>query len=196
MSYHRLYDSAVLDDIHNYFPDLLYAPERFRSVPDLLAYVQHQARQRFDLFSRGRREYMEQERRQTISTPPLRSRVLFEANHIHPMTSNPSDFLQAINLMTGLIGATATATAVPQPDFMEPVTVRPTAEQIQSATAIEIVDSEEEMCAVCQDTLQSGTEALNLIACDHRFHSGCINTWFMSHVVCPVCRHDIREPSS
>jgi hypothetical protein len=126
--------------------------------------------------------------------------VLFESNRVNPLASTPSDFLQAIHLMSGLIGVpatpTATATAAAQQsDFMEPVSVRPTAEQIQSATAIEIVDSEEEMCAICQDTLETGREALNLIACDHRFHSGCISTWFMSHVVCPVCRHDIREPT-
>ena len=36
MSYSRFYDSALLDDLHNYFPDLLYIPERFRSVGEVL----------------------------------------------------------------------------------------------------------------------------------------------------------------
>jgi len=166
-------------------------------VPDVLAYVQQQTQQRFNLFSRGRREYLQQEPTRIISTPPLRSSVIFETNQIHPNNATPSDFLHAINLMSGLIGIPtgATANAIPQTDFMEPIPVRPTAEQIQSATAIEIIDSEEEMCAICQDTLEAGREALNLIACDHRFHSGCISTWFMSHVVCPVCRNDIRDPA-
>jgi len=204
MSYHHLYDSALLDDIHNYFPQILYAPERFRSVPDVLAYVQQQVRERFDLFTRGRREFLERDRRaQTsiISTPPLRPTsaagisMLFEASRANSdMAAN--EFLNAINLMNGLL------TSSPPPlhlqstaGFMEPVVVRPTAQQIESASAIEIIDSDEEMCAICQDQMPAGTEALNLNACDHRFHSTCIRTWFTGNVICPVCRHDIREPA-
>ena len=205
MSYTRHYDSALLDDLHNYFPELLYAPERFRSVADVLTYVQAQVRRRFDLFSRGRSEFLERdERTRIISTPPRAAGIsmLFETHtreNINPAYSgaSPNEFLQAINLLNGLFhGPTAPRQhTMNDPAFMEPVLVRPTAEQIQSGTAIEIVDSDEEICAICQDSLPAGTESLNLIACDHRFHSGCIRTWFTTHVACPVCRHDIREPA-
>jgi hypothetical protein len=77
--------------------------------------------------------------------------------------------------------------------LMEPVVVRPTAEQIATATTIETVVGEEEMCAICQDSIASGTEARSINACDHTFHTGCIDTWFTTNVRCPVCRHDIRE---
>ena len=43
----------MLDDLHNYFPELLYRPERFRTVPDLLGYVQQQTRSHFNLLDRG-----------------------------------------------------------------------------------------------------------------------------------------------
>jgi hypothetical protein len=76
---------------------------------------------------------------------------------------------------------------------MEPVVVRPTAEQIDAGSALEIVDSEEEMCAICQDVMPAGSQARCLTACDHRFHVGCIDTWLARNVHCPVCRHDIRE---
>ena len=199
MSYHRLYDSALLDDLHNYFPELLYVPESFRTVPDVLAYVQQQVRQRFDLFSRGRREYME--RTNIVSTPPRvaapQISMLFETGRMNPDVS-ANEFLNAINLMNGLfhgpLAPLQRRMEVPA-GFMEPVVVRPTTEQIESATAIEIIDSDQDMCAICQDHMPAGTEALNLNACDHRFHSGCIRTWFASNVVCPVCRHDIREPA-
>ena len=33
------YSISLLNDLHNYFPDLLYQPQRFQSVPDVLNYV-------------------------------------------------------------------------------------------------------------------------------------------------------------
>jgi hypothetical protein len=200
MSYTRLYDSALLDDIHNYFPELLYAPERFRSITEVLGYVQEQTRRRFDLFSRGRREFLNTTRQPIASRAPEVS-MLFETNMGTPANS-AAELLNAINLMTGIfhgpsipvqniMGGNAAAQS-----FLNPVIVRPTAEQIASGTAIEIIDSDDEICAVCQDTLTAGTQALNLVACDHRFHSDCIHTWFARNVVCPVCRHDIRVPTA
>jgi hypothetical protein len=76
------------------------------------------------------------------------------------------------------------------------VIVRPTLAQIDANTTIEIVDAEEDICAICQDGMAVGSEARNLDACDHRFHVGCIDTWFQGNVHCPVCRHDVREPAA
>lgn len=208
MSYHRHYDSPLLDELHNHFPQILYAPERFRTLPDLLTYVQDEVSQRFDLFTRGRRDFLERERRtRIISTPPLRSSpavapsisMLFESNRTIPINNDitlANEFLHAINLVGGMFGTPrqpVQQTMDGPPGFMEPVVVRPTAEQIESATAIEIVDSDEDMCAICQDQMAAGTEALSINACDHRFHPGCIRTWFTGNVVCPVCRHDVRD---
>jgi hypothetical protein len=203
MSYTRLYDSALLDDIHNYFPELLYAPERFRTITEVLGYVQEQTRRRFDLFSRGRREFLNTRQPTPIHTPEVS--MLFETNMGVP-TNSAAELLNAINLMTGIfhgpsvpvqntMGGNPAGFAAAQ-SFLNPVIVRPTAEQIASGTAIEIIDSDEEICAVCQDSLTAGTQALNLVACDHRFHSECIRTWFARNVVCPVCRHDIRVPTA
>lgn len=55
--YETLYGVGLLDDLHNYFPAILYNPRAFRSVSDLLVYVQDQTRDRFDLFSLGQREW-------------------------------------------------------------------------------------------------------------------------------------------
>ena len=200
MSYSRFYDSALLDDLHNYFPDLLYIPERFRSVGEVLTYVQTQTRNRFDLFTRGRREHLNRENTRierentrivtnALQTPAIS--MLFESSRAAmPAESVATDLLNALN---GMLGVRAPTQHVMPPGFLEPVVVRPTAAQIESATAIEIVDAEEEMCAVCQDRMPAGSPALNLNACDHRFHDGCIRTWFENNVACPVCRHDIRE---
>jgi hypothetical protein len=80
-----------------------------------------------------------------------------------------------------------------QQAFMDPVIVRPSAADIQNNTAIEIVDSTTEICAICQDEMPAGSRARALNACDHRFHVECIDTWFQRNVHCPICRSDIRE---
>jgi hypothetical protein len=56
--YETLYGVSLLDDLHNYFPALLYDSSRFRSVQDLLHYIQTATRNRFDLFSFGQRAYL------------------------------------------------------------------------------------------------------------------------------------------
>jgi hypothetical protein len=80
-------------------------------------------------------------------------------------------------------------------EFLQPVVVRPTAEQIaQNTTLGNLVSDTEHSCAVCQDALTSEQEGRKLNACGHWFHKTCIDTWLQGNVHCPVCRHDIREP--
>jgi hypothetical protein len=79
---------------------------------------------------------------------------------------------------------------------LEPVLVRPTAQQIDAGTTLEILDTEEEVCAICQDSMHAGEEVRAINVCDHRFHRNCIDTWFQRNVRCPVCRHDVREPAA
>ena len=78
--------------------------------------------------------------------------------------------------------------------FLQPVVVRPTAEQINANTTVgSLVSETETACAICQDTLTSDQEGRKLNACGHWFHKPCIDTWLSGNVHCPVCRHDIRE---
>jgi hypothetical protein len=78
--------------------------------------------------------------------------------------------------------------------FLQPVPVRPTPEQIAENTTLgNLVSDTEHACAICQDTLLPEQEGRKLNACGHWFHKGCIDTWLGTNVHCPVCRHDIRE---
>ena len=52
-----IFNLGLLDDLHNYFPDLLYNSGRFHTVQDVLIYIQQQARTRFNLFDYGARQY-------------------------------------------------------------------------------------------------------------------------------------------
>ena len=78
-------------------------------------------------------------------------------------------------------------------NLMEPVIVRPTHEQIASASVLTTINPTHENCAICQDGMEEGQSVRILSHCIHRFHQECIDTWFQSHVTCPTCRHDIRE---
>lgn len=80
--------------------------------------------------------------------------------------------------------------------FLQPVVVRPTPEQIAESTTLgNLVSDTEQACAICQDALTSDQEGRKLNACGHWFHKNCIDTWLSGNVHCPVCRHDIREPA-
>ena len=80
------------------------------------------------------------------------------------------------------------------PGFADPVVVRPSANDIANATTIQTqVASQGEVCAICQDEIIPNCQTRKINHCDHKFHRGCIDTWFAQNVHCPVCRHDIRD---
>lgn len=72
--YETLYGVGLLDDLHNYFPAILYEASEFRSVQDLLHYIQTSTRNQFDLFSFGQRAYLNSHlpaaASETPATPP------------------------------------------------------------------------------------------------------------------------------
>lgn len=74
-------------------------------------------------------------------------------------------------------------------NFLDPVPVVPTREQIASATetGVSVANTN---CAICQEAVTSATR---LRTCGHCFHSDCIDQWLGMNTRCPVCRHDIRD---
>jgi hypothetical protein len=81
--------------------------------------------------------------------------------------------------------------------FLQPVVVRPTPQQISENTTLgRHVSETDQACAICQDALTEEQEGRKLNACGHWFHKNCIDTWLSGNVHCPVCRHDIRESIS
>jgi len=190
-------------------------------VADVLSYMRSRVRRRFDLFSAGERAFnrsrnviqpantrrhicpicnvayqsatelqmhynghREDLRRPPIVLPPPPIRASrFDTLINETFVATPT----SINLLNTLLGVMA------QPAPMEPVIVRPTTEQINAGTVIEVVDAEDDVCAICQDLMEPGSEALSFRVCDHRFHTGCIDTWFLRSVQCPTCRHDVRD---
>jgi hypothetical protein len=56
-SANSIYGVQLLDDLHNYFPELLYNSGRFQNVQEVLQYMTSVTRRRFDLFTHGREVY-------------------------------------------------------------------------------------------------------------------------------------------
>jgi hypothetical protein len=92
-------------------------------------------------------------------------------------THNRNNLTQAVMTLT-----------VP-PNFMDPVNVAPTAQQVENA--IEHIVTTTADCAICQDSISSN--GVKLRHCGHVYHHSCLLSWFAVSVRCPVCRHDIRE---
>jgi hypothetical protein len=196
------YDNVVLDTLHNYFPAMLYEPEAFPTLPDVFAYTRAQMQRHFDLFSTARDAY-----RQAAEPPPRAAAAAPEANIFHasidllnmirPRASAnftniiPAPSIHMQDILNMLMTAPRPAAAAAA--FDDPVIVRPTEEHIGAATTLETSSTDDEICAICQDTIPLHAQMRSINACDHQFHVLCIDTWFQQNVRCPVCRHDIRE---
>ena len=74
----NLYNVGLLDDLHKYFPDLLYNPSRFHNVQDVLSYIQTQTRSRFNLYDYGLSQ--QQGNRQNVVIQPSETGTT-TANH-------------------------------------------------------------------------------------------------------------------
>jgi len=164
MTDQNIYNIPLLNDIHNHFPDILYNPRRFRHVQDLLDYIRQVAQ--VSPYERGRYRYR------------LQSRLEPQEPEYIPI--NNSIFSRIVSELVGNM------------EDLESVIVRPTEQQISTATTVYRVNSlQDDICTICQDTVESG-EVRRVTQCGHYFHRICIDTWFQGNVLCPTCRHDIR----
>ena len=211
--YEELYGVRLLDDLHNFFPAILYEPTRFSTVPQLLAYISTRSRDHFNLFNRGQSQYRAA---RNVLTPLLHPTTIPSVT-IPPTTRTPAN--TAVNIGVDLVTETIDLTPFLSSSFadtasairsllnlgraptgaMDPVPVAPTEQQISTATTIQDADEEAHhdlICSICQEGYTTGQLIRKLNHCNHRFHKSCIDPWFRAHVHCPVCRHDIRETST
>ncbi|KAK1294329.1 RING-H2 finger protein ATL5 [Acorus calamus] len=49
-------------------------------------------------------------------------------------------------------------------------------------------------CSVCLSEFEEGEKGRRLPACEHAFHTDCIDAWFGSHDTCPLCRSTVDAP--
>ncbi len=81
-----LYGIQLLDDLHNYFPDILYNPFRFNSVTDLIDYVRNVAINRSP-YIMGLDRYNNQRNIRNVYVPPPPA---YPPSNASPLPSPPS----------------------------------------------------------------------------------------------------------
>ena len=96
-------------------------------------------------------------------------------NHIRNQSVTAAATLLSLNIPT---------------NFMDPVVVRPSAEQIATATESVPQPLPDTTCPICQDPLTNN--AIRIVHCNHTYHQSCLDSWFTMSVRCPVCRYDVR----
>jgi hypothetical protein len=83
--------------------------------------------------------------------------------------------------------------------FNENVIVRPTNNQLDSATINYEYNAETSQyntnCPITLEEFQEGEQVCRIRHCGHTFRRDAINNWFQGNVRCPVCRYDIRDYS-
>ena len=194
-------NSAMLNEIHTYFPALLYDSRQFTSVRDVFGYVEQQMSARFDVYSNQRRAWTQRSRGQrprtmsmSMPVPPPRTPPLPPVATFIPLNP-PAEY--ALDPMTRLLLAslfTPDMQRLPA-NFMEPIHVIATAEQIAGGSTLTAVTAPmESPCAICQEDIRVSEVIRKLnTPCNHAFHKTCIDRWLSQHIRCPVCRRDMRE---
>jgi len=201
-NYEEYYNIRIFDDLHNYFPEILYGnPNQFRTVTDVINYIRNQVRSHTDLFTNARRNHTN-----------TRTRGLQSVNRVVPSSLHPSVEPEQIRLVfnmndtvpnneqelfTSLLSYVLRSP--PATNFTDPVIVRPTQAQINAGTTIVTLTNTNtiDMCAICQDSLSlEATRVRKINHCNHMFHDNCISTWLSTNVHCPTCRYDIRTLES
>jgi len=175
-------DSPLLSEIHTLFPALLYEHARFRNLQDVFSYVRERLRARYDLFSNATREFQNSDQAglQRRAIPVVSMNVVDLIGQV-AISDLIRSFLHGTGTNAGYSGGTGT-------------TSNPTNAQIESATQrFQYVGlSDNNACAVCQDSIAQNDAVRRINACQHVFHEGCLMTWFQRHATCPLCRDDIR----
>jgi hypothetical protein len=195
-NYQTVYGVGLLDDLHNYFPRILYNPQQFQTVPDLLAYVQQTTRTRFNLFDNGLRQYattVQQQQQQQRRTYAQAAQAHAAQHAAHTTAMDPVS-ASLLPLLRSLIVPRVVRMPMNEA-FSDPVIVHASQEIIETMSSQEtLAEDSEDICAICQDTMRQGELVRKITVCSHQFHRSCIDNWLLnSSVLCPTCRHDIRE---
>ena len=190
------YTIGLLNDLHQHFPDLLYQPEQFESVQDVLQYVVQIAQQ--SPYARGRADYhirtmRERERMQQRDT----ERQEAQRREAQRREAQRREAEQKENDWVSRISSAPRVSLTESilSEFMDELLGNhPTNDDIEASTLIiTAVQANQDDCAICQEPIQIGQSIRMLRHCTHRFHRACIDPWFENHPTCPTCRHDIRR---
>ncbi len=119
---------------------------------------------------------------------------------INESTTNESTTNEPMNLLTpASIGSQMSLPSINSllQSFMEPIVVRPTQQQIESATRrVKYGDISRPVNTTCPISLEPFADEDDVIVirhCGHIFKPTEFETWFNANYRCPTCRYDIRN---
>jgi hypothetical protein len=194
--YENYYGVQILNDLHNYFPEILYGT-RFQN-DQLVQYIRSQVANRFNLYTNAQTNYFNQNRTNLQNQQVNRVNSMYDEGADIPNVnilfsgSNPlSSIIQS--LVQGLNTPLSDSDDIMNMNSLLPVVIRPTLQQIEGASAIVEISNSQESCAICQELMNPSDRIRRLNQCRHMFHNNCILTAFSSSPRCPVCRNDIRS---
>jgi hypothetical protein len=209
-TYEYVYNVGLLDDLHNYFPAFLYDSGRFQTPAQVFHYLRTELHSRFNLPAHGARlAGFTPARQATPLQTPVQTPQQTPLQAPPQIQRAPRSGLDQLGLASALLGLLDLSgnnfladgsyfymqpAAIPNPAFLEPVLVRPSAEVLLANTTL-IVGTEapeNSSCAICQDSITETDNCRKLTPCSHIYHRTCIDQWFETNVHCPTCRHDIR----
>ena len=188
--YEIYYGVQILNDLHNYFPDILYGT-RFQN-DQLVQYIRSQVANRFNLYSNAQTNYFNQNRTNLQNQQGNRVESMYQEGedtpHVNILLSGSNPLSSIIqSLVQGL------NTPLSDSDSLLPVVIRPTFQEIEGASAIVEISNSQDSCAICQERMNPNERIRRLNECRHIFHNNCILAAFNSSPRCPVCRNDIRS---
>jgi len=68
--------------------------------------------------------------------------------------------------------------------------------ELEGATELFDLFGETGYCTICQDDLAEGERVRAIRACQHLFHSACLDPWLVSKGDCPLCRVRVRPAAA
>jgi hypothetical protein len=82
-------------------------------------------------------------------------------------------------------------------DFLTPIVIRPTQEQINNATEecifSSIIDPPNSSCPISLVHFQNNDMVYKIKQCGHIFFKNQLESWLLENTKCPLCRYDIRD---
>jgi Ring finger domain len=200
----NIYPSQLLNELHNWFPEILYNPGRFRTVQDLLEYIGQVAD--VNPYSRGLQVYRGRQtntRVNNITTNTQRTHSFESIPMTARMRTVPVSNIASGPILSSLFGLFTDEThmlnqvftpEVLQSFLNQTVAVYPSSDEIARATTTYTPTSRQaDICTICQDNIEAQQQVRRIDYCNHYFHKDCVDQWFQRNVHCPTCRHDIRE---
>jgi hypothetical protein len=193
--YENYYGVQLINDLHNYFPDILYG-RQFQN-DSLVQYIRSQVASRFNLFANAQTNYFNQNRNNLQNQQMHRVNSMHqegEDTHVNILFSGTNPLSSIIqSLVQGLNTPLSDSDDIMNMNSLLPVVIRPTLQEIEAASAIVEISNSQESCAICQELMNPSDRIRRLNQCRHMFHNNCILTAFSSSPRCPVCRNDIRS---